>query len=116
VEDGSLRGEVVYHDKGIDLRMKSTSVTAYLEKGPNSRRIQGTAEINGQNGTYQLDVGDDESATDSFAIRLSTGYNASGELKGGHIEIHKCCHQDNKDDDKGCSDNDKRHHDKHHKD
>jgi Ice-binding-like len=115
-EDGSLRGEVVYHDKGIDLRMKSTSITAYLEKGPNSRRIQGTAEINGQNGKYQLDVGDDESATDSFAIRLSTGYSVSGELKGGHIEIHKCCHNDNNEHDKGCSDNDKDHHDKHHKD
>jgi hypothetical protein len=115
-EDGSLRGEVVYHDKGIDLRMKSTSITAYLERGPNSRRIQGTAEINGQNGTYQLDVSDDESATDSFAIRLSTGYSASGELKGGHIEIHKCCHHDNNEHDKGCSDNDKDHHHKHHKD
>jgi len=93
-KDSSLRGEVVYHDKGIDLRMKSTSVTAYLEKGPNSRRIQGTAEINGQDGTFQLDVSDNESAPDSFAIRLSTGYSASGEVKGGHIEIHKCCHHD----------------------
>src|SRR5437660_5236772 len=50
--------------------MKSISVTGYLEKGPNSRRIQGTAEINGHNGTYQLDVTADDSATDNFAIRL----------------------------------------------
>ena len=70
--------------------MKSTSVTAYLEMEPNSRRIQGTAEINGQAGTYQLDVSDNESGKDSFAIRLSTGYSASGDLKGGHIEIHSC--------------------------
>ena len=84
--------------------MKSTSVTAYLEKGPNSRRIQGIAEINGQDGTFQLDVTDDESAPSSFAIRLSTGYSASGDLKGGHIEIHRCCRNDNDDDDSGCSD------------
>jgi hypothetical protein len=105
----TLRGEVVYHDHGIDLRMKSTSVTAYLEKGPNSRRIQGTAEINGQDGTYQLDVSDNESAPSTFAIRLSTGYSASGEIKGGHIEIHRCCSNDvdNEDADKDCCQFDK---------
>jgi Ice-binding-like len=106
-EDSSLRGEVVYQDHRIGLRMKSTSVTAYLEKGPNSRRIQGIAKINGQDGTFQLDVTDDESAPSSFAIRLSNGYSASGDLKGGHIEIHRCCHNDSGDGDRGCSDQDK---------
>lgn len=84
-----VRGDVVYNDDGFEcsLSVKSTSITAYLEKGPNSRRIQGTAEINGHDGTFQLDVTDDESATDSFAIRLSNGYSASGKLTNGHIEI-----------------------------
>ncbi len=86
----SLRGEAVYQDHGIDLTVKSTSVTAYLEMGPNSRRIQGTAEINGKDGTFQLDVTDNESRPATFAIRLSTGYSASGKLQGGHIEIHRC--------------------------
>jgi hypothetical protein len=94
-QDASLRGQVLYNDEGIELRMKSTSITAYLEKGPHSRRVQGTAEINGQDGTYQLDVSDDESASDSFAIRLSNGYSATGQLKGGHIKIHKRCQNDN---------------------
>ena len=101
-EDSTPRGEVVYKDHGIDLRMKSTSVTAYLEKGPNSRRIQGAAEINGQDGTFQLDVTDGEPAPSSFALRLSNGYSASGDLKGGHIEIHRCCHNNNGDSDGGC--------------
>ncbi len=98
-EISSLRGEVVYVDDGFEcsLRVRSTSVTAYLEKGPNSRRIQGTAEINGHDGTYQLDVTDDDSATDSFAIRLSNGYSASGKLKDGHIEIHRRCSNGNDD-------------------
>ena len=104
-EDSTLRGEVVYKDHGADLRMKSTSVTAYLEKGPNSRRIQGTAKINGQDGTFQLDVTDDESAPASFIILLSNGYSATGDLNGGHIEIHRCCHNDSGDG--GCSDRDK---------
>ena len=82
-------GEVVYSDDGFEcsLGVKSTSITAVLEKGPNSRRIQGNAEINGHDGTFQLDVTDDESATDSFAIRLSNGYSASGKVINGHIEI-----------------------------
>ena len=113
-QDGSPRGEVVYHDHGIGLRMKSTSVTAYLERGPNSRRIQGTAEINGQEGTYQLDVSDNESAPSTFSIRLSTGYSASGAIDGGHIEIHRCCSNNNDENsDNGCGtpDQDKKHHD-----
>ena len=101
-QDSSLRGEVVYDDHGIDLRMKSTSVTAYLEMGPNTRRIEGTAEINGLAGTYQMDVSDNEGGTDSFAIRLSTGYSASGDVKGGHIEIHRCCDKGHDDCDKRC--------------
>jgi len=88
--------------------MKSTSVTAYLQKGPNARRIQGTAEINGKDGTYQLDVSDDESATDSFAIRLSNGYSATGDLKDGHIEIHRRCQNDKGDHDRDRKDKDRK--------
>ena len=108
-QDDTLRGVVFYHDHGTDLRMRSTSVSAYLEKGPNARRIQGTAEINGKKGTYQLDVSDNESAPATFAIRLSTGYSASGELKRGRIEIHLCCANNNDHDDgsQGCCDPDK---------
>jgi hypothetical protein len=89
-QGSSLRGELVYQDHGIDLTVKSTGVTAYLEMGPNSRRIQGTAEINGQTGAYQVDVTEGQSATASFTIRLSTGYSASGNLGSGDIEIHRC--------------------------
>jgi hypothetical protein len=99
----SPHGKVVYIDDGFEcsLRVRSTGITAYLEKGPNSRRILGTAEINGHDGTFQLDVTDDDSATDSFAILLSNGYSASGKLKSGHIKIHRHCpgDKDDKDDD-----------------
>lgn len=92
-ESNSPCGQVTYSDDGFEciLTMKSANITAYLEKGPSSRRIQGTAEINGHDGTYQLDVSDDESGPDTFAIRLSNGYSASGHLKSGRIEIHKRC-------------------------
>jgi len=109
--DSAPHGDVVYTDDGFDgsLSVMSTSVTAYLEKGPNSRRIQGTAQINGRDGTFQLDVTVDDSASDSFAIRLSNGYSASGKLKDGHIKIHTRCPngKDDKDNkDKGDKDED----------
>jgi hypothetical protein len=105
----SPRGAVSYLDDGFEcsLRVRSTSITAYLEKGPNSRRILGTAEINGHDGTFQLDVTDDDSATDSFAIILSNGYSASGKLTGGHIKIHRHCPGDK--DDKDSDDKDEDH-------
>ena len=108
-QESTLRDGVFYHDHGIDLRMRSTSVTAYLEKGPNSRRIQGTAEINGLAGTYQVDVSDNESGPAAFTIRLSTGYSASGEIKGGRIAIHRCCANNNDNDhgDQSCCDPEK---------
>jgi hypothetical protein len=112
-ESSSPSGQVAYRDEGFAciLTMKSTDVTAYLEKGSNSRRIQGTAEINGHDGTYQLDVSDDESGTDTFAIRLSNGYSASGHLKNGHIEIHKRCPRDTDSEDENHKNEDRQHKD-----
>jgi hypothetical protein len=116
-EDSSPRGRVVFIDDGFlcSLRMRSTSITAYLERGPNSRRIQGTAEINGHEGTFQLDVTDDESDTDSFAIRLSNGYSASGVIDGGDIEIETRCSGD-KDDQEHKGKHEKDHKIKHNED
>jgi hypothetical protein len=110
-QEGELRGHVTYTDHAGDLRMESKSVTAYIERGANSRRIQGTAEINGRPGTFQVDVTDNESGADSFAIQLSNGYSASGNLKRGHIEIHKRCHDDNDDHDRDRKDRDHEDHD-----
>jgi hypothetical protein len=56
-----------------------------------------------------VDVSDNESATDSFAIRLSNGYSASGQLKRRHIEIHKRrCGNDRDDQDKNHKDEDRK--------
>jgi hypothetical protein len=92
-EDSSPQGRVVFNDDSFlcFLRMRSTSITAYLERGANSRRIQSTAEINGHEGAFQLDVTEDESAADSFAIRLSNGYSSSAVVDGGDLEIDKSC-------------------------
>jgi hypothetical protein len=89
-ESNSPYGQVTYSDDGFEyaLRMTSTSITAYLEKGPNSRRIQGNAEINGHDGTYQMDVSGDESGTDAFSsrtrarLRMSLYWKHHGKTSG----------------------------------
>jgi len=69
-------------------------VTAYAVVDTTTRHIEGTAEINGQSGfTYQVDVSDngEPGRNDTFMIRLSNGYVASGNLQGGNIQLHMPC-------------------------
>ncbi len=94
-KNGNLWGHLTYMDKGPnDLKVKETSVTAYEVVNPTTRRIKGTAEINGQGGfTYEVVVADngEPGSDDTFVLTLSNGYNASGNLGGGNIQLHKPC-------------------------
>jgi len=79
---------------GSGMKVKGTGVTAYVVIDATTRHIEGTAEINGQSGfTYQVDVADngEPGRNDTFAIKLSNGYSASGNLDGGNIQLHKPC-------------------------
>ncbi|MCA1656277.1 MAG: hypothetical protein LC713_00910 [Actinobacteria bacterium] len=84
---GALWGHLVYQDKAKNLAVKGTGDTI---TGPRSRHIEGNADIGGAAGTYALDVVDNSRTTspDTFAIRLSTGYGASGPLGGGDITLN----------------------------
>ncbi|HSH60047.1 MAG TPA: post-COAP-1 domain-containing protein, partial [Acidimicrobiales bacterium] len=88
--DGALWGHLSYQDKAKNLTVKGTKVTAYRVTGTTTRRIEGTADINGKAGTYVVDVADNKSAgkADTFAIALSSGYTASAALGGGDITLH----------------------------
>jgi hypothetical protein len=58
---------------------------------PTTRHIEGTAQVNGQDGfTYQVDVADngEPGGSDTFTLQLSGGYGASGPLAGGNIQLH----------------------------
>ena len=93
--NGGFWGHLVYIDHGSGLRVKGTGVTAYIVTGPTSRRIEGTAELNGAPGfTYTVDVADNGEpgvGSDTFALQLSNGYSASGVLGGGNIQLHMPC-------------------------
>src|SRR6266436_1855226 len=101
---GTLWGHLEYIDHGSNgPKVHGTGVMKYFSSVPNStpntREIDGTAEVNGQSGyTYHVVVADNDDLgrNDSFSINLfdSSGnpyYSASGNLGGGEIQLHKPC-------------------------
>lgn len=91
IKNGAFWGHLTYIDHGARLRVKGTAVTGYEILGPTTRRIRGTAEINGQAGTYEVTVSDngEPGRNDEFTLQLSTGYMATGKLIGGNIQLHR---------------------------
>jgi len=93
IKHDALWGHLEYNDHH-GVRVKGTSVTAYFAVNPVTRRIEGTAKINGTGSfTYTVVVVDngEPGRNDSFSLELSNGYNASGNLDGGNIKLHKKC-------------------------
>lgn len=102
IKKNAFRGHLEYNDEGLkgksdDVKVKGTGVTAYIVLDAVTRRIEGTAKVNGDRGfTYQVDVSDngEPGRNDGFAISLwnASGalvYSASGTLRGGNIQLHK---------------------------
>jgi hypothetical protein len=93
VKNGALWGHLTYIDHGGGPKVKGTGVTGYVVIDATTRRINGSAEINGQPGfTYEAEVADEgePGRSDRFALTLSNGYSASGNLAGGNIQLHTC--------------------------
>ena len=92
IKQGQFWGHLAYIDHGANgPQVKGTGVTAYDVVNTTTRHIEGTAQVNGQDGfTYQVDVADngEPGRNDSFKLHLSTGYDASGTLAGGNIQLH----------------------------
>lgn len=92
IKHGDFWGHLTYIDHGPKgVKVKGTAVTEYKVTDPISRHIEGTAEVDGLGGfTYTVDVTDsgEPGREDTFSITLSNGYNASGNLRGGNIQLH----------------------------
>ncbi len=91
IKNGGLWGHLTFVDHGASgPKVKGTGVTAYVNEGGTLRRIEGTADIDGQAGTYRVYVADngEPGRNDTFEIILSTGYRATGFLGGGNIQLH----------------------------
>jgi hypothetical protein len=93
IKNGASWGHLQYIDHGNGPRVKGTGVMKYTVTGPTSRRIEGTADIDGMPGTYEVDVADngEPGRNDTFSLTLSTGYSAGALLDGGNIQLHSPC-------------------------
>ena len=92
IKNSGFWGHLSYIDHGANgIKVKGTGVTSYEVTGPTSRRIKGTAEVDGVGGfDYTVDVSDagEPGRDDTFSIVLSNGYSAFGKLVGGNIQLH----------------------------
>jgi len=90
-----LWGHLTYIDHGAGgPHVKGTGVTAYVVVDDTTRRVEGTAEVDGRAGfTYAVVVSDhgEPGRDDTFSLQLSNGYQASGSLAGGNIQLHRPC-------------------------
>src|SRR3989475_4069865 len=89
-----------YIDHNSGMHMKATGISVYRQgdtsKGDTAttRHMEGNAEIDGNPGTYVIEVADNGEPgrnTDTISISLSNGYSAGGTLEGGNIQLHKPC-------------------------
>ncbi len=95
IKNDGLWGHLTYIDHGPNgFKVKGTDVASYEVTGLTSRRIKGTAEVDGVGGVevvgYTVDVTDngEPGRADTFSITLSNGYFAWGKLAGGNIQLH----------------------------
>jgi hypothetical protein len=92
IRNGAPWGHFLYNNHA-GVRAKGTGVTEYAVTGPTTRHIEGTAEINGVAGTYEVDIddrGEPGRGVDFITITLSTGEIATGLLGGGNLQLHTC--------------------------
>jgi hypothetical protein len=87
-----LTGHLTYVDHATTkIVVHSTSITSYTIVNATTRTFTGTCEINGVGGfTFTCTVVDngEPGTADTFSISLSSGYNASGTLGGGNVQVH----------------------------
>jgi hypothetical protein len=86
----SGNGELTYIDHGTGMKVDGSGSVTYTILDPQTRKIEGSADIDGVPGTYTLIVSDqgEPGRNDTFDLTLSTGYHASGTLAGGNIQVH----------------------------
>jgi len=87
-EETSSSGDLTYHDRNSNLKVRSLAVTSVQRFG-NRAVFSGTCTLNKQPGvTFTVTVEDGgPGSSDTFRINLSNGYEAFGTLAGGNIQF-----------------------------
>ena len=111
IKNGKFWGHLSFNDHGKNgIKVKSTSVTAYILIDATTRQIEGIAKVEGQGAfAYTVIVKDsgEPGTNDTFSLVVSNGYSVAGSLMGGNIQLHKKCGEKaDKDDCEKYDDND----------
>lgn len=95
MKHNKFRGNLSFQQHGRNgMKLKSTSITGYTTIDNVTRSIEGVANIDGKGTfTFKCIVSDngEPGSDDFFSLEVSNGYNVSGILKGGNIQLHKKC-------------------------
>jgi hypothetical protein len=84
-----FKGGCTVIDRTLSTNVKCVDVTSFVESG-NHVTFSGNALVNGNSTTYRIDVTDNAEpgvGAVTFAIHAD-GYNASGTLTQGNIQVH----------------------------
>ncbi|MDP1825241.1 MAG: ice-binding family protein [Archangium sp.] len=93
IKRSAFWGHFTFQDHAANgLKVQSQSITGYVALDATTRRISGTAKVNGQPGFgFEVIVSDngEPGRNDTFSMVLSNGSTASGLLTGGNIQLHQ---------------------------
>jgi hypothetical protein len=85
-----IRGNCTVIDRGTNQKVKCLDVTTYSQTATHAT-FSGRATVNGVETTYRIDVNDTAEpgdGADTFTLTTTSGYNASGVLTEGNIQVH----------------------------
>jgi hypothetical protein len=87
---GRVHGKTDYLDHAINMTFRTALITSVNFSG-NTATFKGTGTANGLETSFAISVQDNDASgfgTDTFSIKLETGYSKSGPLAGGDIQVH----------------------------
>lgn len=89
--ENGLKGQCDVVDQAAGVKVHCSDVTSWAQVSPTEVEFFGDATVNGAPTTYVIDTQDlanPGSGADTFSISTGTGYQASGTLTDGNIQIH----------------------------
>jgi hypothetical protein len=95
IKNGAYWGHLTYNDHNSGgPKIKANAITGYEVVNATTRKIKGLCEVDGS-GSYVFSVtiadNGEPGSNDTFNLSVANGYNASGVLGGGNIQLHMPC-------------------------
>jgi hypothetical protein len=98
IKNNNFWGHLNFIDHNNQMKVHGKTITGYVNVDATTRKISGTADIDGRSGySFTAVVSDkgEPGTLDTFWLKLSNGYDTTNKkLDGGNIQLHKAtCRQ-----------------------